>query len=285
MKKLNVCIFSFLLVAGSLFYSGTAAQADPALPLDCSDPAVGAPSELEQIDNPTLCVMTGVSAATGYDSLDTWSGVYVTSPNKTYTQVVGRLQVPTRNPNSCQGSTLASWVGIGGVHSQHLIQAGLTYVKGSSYPQAFYEVAGTKQGDNLTIFSMVLHPSDLVNMSVTYDRAMQRAELAVSNLTTGITRFQSVNIPDGEWDGTTAEWVDERLTITGAQGAYSTPLMDFGQNWWYGAKVMKSDGLWHSMASENNVIFDMESGLHQLAYPDTQFSQSMNFYDTFGMCQ
>ena len=247
----------------------------------CSDLILDAASNEAIVSNQSLCVMPGVTATTTYDTTGIWSGVNVSSPTRTYSQVVGRLLVPSRKPTSCAGSTLASWVGIGGVNSANLIQAGLAYVKGSSFPQAFYEISSASQPGALTIFNMVIKPGDTVHMSATFIRSVGIAELSVSDLATGISRTADIDVIDSTWDGTTAEWVDERLTLVSAQGTTTTPLVDFGTNAWFGAKVIKSDGLWHSMASENNVIFDMENGSHQLAHPDSGFLQSMNWLDSF----
>ena len=190
-----------------------------------------------------------------------WAGNLVTqagtidapSTTKTpYRSVTGIWKL-TKYANCDGGSSLASWVGLGGWHkngqtNNHLIQAGVVQWPPSSYYpaghplQAFWEIIwGPGANDDSHVVNLSVKPksTDRMFAEVDVDPDAGSAAFWVSDMTTGDSDNAFVpsdkrtppSVTPGRiqtaYDGSTAEWIDERPYL-----AYLPGLANFGfDNW------------------------------------------------------
>lgn len=146
-----------------------------------------------------------------------WAGYVATGG--TYTSVSGSWVVPTVQTNSSENVADATWVGIGGVTSTDLIQAGTEAIpnsQGDLVYQAWYE---TLPQDS-TAVPLSISPGDAVSVSIT-EIGQNRWEISFDNATTGKTYETSVNYASSL---SSADWIEEMpIEIGGVIG-----LDDFG---------------------------------------------------------
>lgn len=95
-----------------------------------------------------------------------WSGYYATVSSNLYIAAQGDYRQPTAGPTSCTGPQEVSWVGVGGVYSEALIQDG-TGISTSGGYYAWYEYLNTSGGGiPLTkLPSVTVHAGDRVTPS------------------------------------------------------------------------------------------------------------------------
>lgn len=147
-----------------------------------------------------------------------WSGYDATSGS--YTGVSGTWTVPQLAPNGASGVG-ATWVGIGGVGSRDLIQAGTQDVAsgtGQSQFQAWIEMlpAASQQAP------LAVSPGDSVTVSINEQDAGSGAWLiAFKNNSSGQTYQTTVHYDSSR---SSAEWIEE--APSGPNGV--VPLDDFG---------------------------------------------------------
>ena len=95
-----------------------------------------------------------------------WSGYYATVSSNLYIAAQGDYRQPTAGPTSCTDPQEVSWVGVGGVYSEALIQDG-TGISTSGGYYAWYEYLNTSGGGiPLTkLPSVTVHAGDRVTPS------------------------------------------------------------------------------------------------------------------------
>lgn len=158
------------------------------------------------------------STSTATSTALNWSG-YV-SEGGTYTQVSGTWVVPTVTATGGTSAD-ATWVGIGGVLSRDLIQAGTEAVpdaNGTIDYEAWYELlpAGSQT------VPLAVHPGDSISVSIREDGSASNEWLITfADNTTGATYATSV-----EYDSSlsSAEWIEEMPAGVGLR----VSLDDFG---------------------------------------------------------
>jgi len=152
-----------------------------------------------------------------------WSG-YVTPANSgSYTSVSGGWTVPTVS-NTNQLSTDVTWVGIGGITSSDIIQAGTQAIVNSSGPvtyEAWYELLpASTQTVPLTV-----HAGDSISVSIAEQGTATNTWLvSFRNNTTGQSYQLTVNYASTL---SSAEWIEE-LPATELTNSISLPLDNFG---------------------------------------------------------
>jgi Peptidase A4 family len=149
-----------------------------------------------------------------------WSGYAATSGGRTYTSVTGTWTVPQPTATGAPGVG-ATWVGIGGVNTHDLIQAGtqdMATGSGQSQYQAWIETL--PQASQQVPF--VVKPGDSV--TVTIDKqpsATNMWQISFKNNTTGQAYQKDVSYASSQ---SSAEWVEE--APSGPSGIL--PLDNFG---------------------------------------------------------
>lgn len=154
-----------------------------------------------------------------------WAG-YVDGGGE-YTAVSATWVVPeSRYPAGSTGEIAAdaAWVGIGGVHTKDLIQAGtqaLVDSTGATRYQAWYEtLPQVAQPVDLAV-----GPGDSVSVAVTY-LGQDLWHISFVNNSTG--ERLSLTIPYRS-SFSSAEWIQEAPSLALARGRAAMPLSDFGR--------------------------------------------------------
>jgi hypothetical protein len=153
------------------------------------------------------------------DVSQNWSGYAATGG--TYTAVSGTWTVPQFAPSSQAGAD-ATWVGIGGVNTRDLIQAGTQQtVSGSGSTQYQAWVETLPQASHPV--PLTVNPGDSVTISITQSpQAQDQWQVAFTNTTTGqtyqVTEHYSSSL-------SSAEWIEEAPSA--ARGR-QLPLDNFG---------------------------------------------------------
>ncbi len=145
-----------------------------------------------------------------------WSGYAATGG--TYTSVTGTWTVP-QSDGTTRFGTVAAWVGIGGVSSRDLVQAGTMQTSsgnGSVQYQAWIETL--PQPSHRVAFA--IKPGDSVTVSITEQQDDQWL-IDFKNNTTGATYQTTVNYTSSH---SSAEWVAEAPVA----GRRIAPLDNFG---------------------------------------------------------
>lgn len=205
-----------------------------------SNPTTFTPSQSGVLD----LIVTGESNNwAGYVSSPSSNGAVPPSPTGSITSVSADIILPP-----AVGGAGGIWVGIGGLSSTNLWQAGFAYLQAGGSPVAFYEAVGTGAPDE-----------PYYQWNYTY-YASDRVEVTVTSSSSGTDTFSVIDVTHGiRWNGdyphswtptlTAGDWVVEPksamgsgpyvfsdLQINGASsGAYSPYL---------GLEVEVSRGVW-----------------------------------------
>jgi hypothetical protein len=143
-----------------------------------------------------------VVLATSTGASYNWAG-YV-AEDGFYTAVSGTWIVPEVSPTDAELSGNATWVGIGGVDTHDLIQAGtqaLITAEGDVLYQAWYEMLPEPS----VPVSLRIRPGDEVTAAVTYS-GEGRWHISIANTTTGRAFSRDVEY---ESSFSSAEWIEE----------------------------------------------------------------------------
>ena len=146
-----------------------------------------------------------------------WSGYAATGGR--YTAVTGTWTVPEFKPDGAFGID-AAWVGIGGVRSRDLIQAGTEQTvtgSGSTQYEAWVEMLPRASRH----VALTVHPGDSVTVSIS-EQSLNDWLIAFQNNTTGQTYQETVAYTSSH---SSAEWVQEAPSA-GRGGVL--PLSNFG---------------------------------------------------------
>ncbi|MDM4761754.1 G1 family glutamic endopeptidase [Galbitalea sp. SE-J8] len=193
----------------------------------------------------------------------------------------GDFTLPARYA-SCTNSSLADWVGVGGFDgSTKLYQAGTAYLQNATTPVAWYEYLNSTGGISLTTTSLAVHAGDAIHAYVVMATSSGQTTFYVADNTTGQASSVVKTISAASYyDGSTVEWVDERLTYSGSL----TPLATFTSVGWHDAWSEHSDASFHSIAAGTDHEIGMYNGSTKLAQPDGGRTSSTSFTDNYHAC-
>jgi peptidase A4-like protein len=209
----------------------------------------------------------------GQDVSQNWSGYAATGGN--FTAVSGSWTVPQFAPSSQAGAD-ATWVGIGGVNTRDLIQAGTQQtVSGSGSTQYQAWVETLPQASHPV--PLTVNPGDTVSVAITQSpQAQDQWQVAFINNTTGQT-FQVTEHYTSSLSS--AEWIEEAPSA--ARGR-QLPLDNFGSiNFSQGSTV--KDGQTVSIADAGAQPITMQArGTGQSAKPSSLGADGGSFTVTQG---
>jgi hypothetical protein len=187
-----------------------------------------------------------------------WSG-YITQNAQSYTAVGATWVVPMPQ-SSVEAAADATWVGIGGVSSRDLIQAGTQALveDGQVEYRAWYELLPGSQ----RIIPLKVRGGDKVVVSVS-ERTTNKWNISFTNLTTGKT--YEINVPYIS-SHSSAEWIEE-MPATRIAGELSfIPLDNFGSVSFSGGYTF-ADGNQYTILSSGAQSITMGRGALSLATP------------------
>jgi hypothetical protein len=196
-----------------------------------------------------------------------WSGYAATGG--TYTAVTGTWTVPEFNATSPAGVD-AAWVGIGGVRSRDLIQAGTQQTvsgNGSTHYEAWIEMLPRSSRP----VPLQVHAGDSVTVSIT-EQSTNSWLIQFTNNTTGKTYETTQQYASSR---SSAEWVEE--APSGGRGGGVLPLDNFGTVQFNGGSTVK-DGQTVSIAGTGARAITMIGDSNQpLAVPSALGDDGASF--------
>jgi hypothetical protein len=183
-----------------------------------SQPQPSNPGGAPAPTNPTTPTTPSAPTAPGAQQSSNWAGY--TAAGSTFTSVSGSWTVPTVNAGSLYNvSADATWVGIGGVNTTDLIQAGTQAIVQGDQVQysAWWE---TLPQSSRTV-SLNVSPGDRMSVSIV-EQADSTWQITILDNTTGQSFRQNVSYNSSL---SSAEWIEEAPS-TGR--SMLIPLDDFG---------------------------------------------------------
>jgi hypothetical protein len=173
-------------------------------------------------------IFGGVNSGTSH----IWSGYvsYLAGETTHYSEAVGQWSEDFSGPTSCSGATHLTWVGVGGWATGQLLQVGT-----DQNNDAWYEWLGPN-GVPRQFFpnNLTVNAGDTIFAYVTYipqsdgGGAGGTAWFVVVDKTTDQYTIASLSNAGQDWDGSSAEFVDERTTF--ANGP--SPLANYYETLW-----------------------------------------------------
>jgi hypothetical protein len=214
---------------------------------------------------PTTRTDPGVpAAAAGSSSTSSnWSGYSATGGN--YTSVTGTWTVPTVSA-SAQGAD-ATWVGIGGIDANDLIQAGTQAT--ASGGEVAYEAWIEMLPASSRPVTLSVNPGDSVTVSITQKAAVAWT-IAMKNNTTGQRYSTDVTYRSSN---SSAEWVQEAPSV----GRGTIPLDNFGTLYFSGATAVRDGKTLDLNALAAQAITMINGARQPLAQPSTIGADGQSF--------
>jgi hypothetical protein len=218
---------------------------------------------LQPAPQPQTDTGTPASAAVTASTSSNWSGYSATGGS--FTSVTGTWTVPT--VSALIDGADATWVGIGGINTSDLIQAGTqaTVSSGGVTYDAWIEMlpAASKP------VSLSVNPGDSVTVSITQKSALEWT-IAMKNNTTGGAYNTTVQYRSSN---ASAEWVQEAPSVNRG----TVPLDDFGTLKFSGAAAVR-DGKALGLSALGAQAITMVNGARQaLAVPSVIGSDGTSF--------
>jgi len=196
-----------------------------------------------------------------------WSGY--ASTGGTYTQVSGTWSVPQFNPDN-RGGIDAAWVGIGGVRSRDLIQAGTQQtVSGAGHTQyqAWIEMLPRASRP----VPLQVHGGDSVTVDIS-EQSSNSWLIQFTNNTTGQTYSTTQQYASSH---SSAEWVEE--APSGGRGGGVLPLDDFGSVQFSNGSTTRNGQPLSIQAAGARAITMVGEGNRQLAIPSELGADGASF--------
>lgn len=186
---------------------------EPAIAVNAR-PASASPSGGVDSLTPAL---SNAAKATGYDSTN-WAGYVSTSGG--FTAISGSWTVPRPTGNGVSTSADATWIGIGGITTNDLIQVGTANqvtASGQVTSVIFYELL---PGSAITVSSVSVSPGDVVKASLAVNNGQWT--ITATNLTTGRSFATTIGYTSSF---SSAEWIQEDPSYS---GGVLVPFDNFG---------------------------------------------------------
>jgi len=196
-----------------------------------------------------------------------WSGYAATGG--TFTQVTGTWTVPQFNADN-PGGIDAAWVGIGGVRSRDLIQAGTQQMvsgQGRTQYEAWIEMLPRASRP----VPLQVHGGDSVTVDIS-ERASDEWLIHFTNNTTGQTFDTTQQYASSH---TSAEWVEE--APSGGRGGGVLPLDNFGTVQFSAGSTTKNGQSMSIAGAAAKAITMISSGNQALAVPSDLGSDGASF--------
>jgi hypothetical protein len=215
-------------------------------------------------------------------STNIWDGyISKVSSSTYYGAAQGEWIEDSIGSSSCSGATHLTWVGIGGFNSSKLLQDGTTQ---SNTP--WFEYLGANgTGVSITPFPNSISVKSGDKMEA-YDLYLNgTAYWTVDDLTTGAYTTANLSNMSSYYDGSSAEFIDERTTFSNGP----SPLANFGVTDWTQAEAATSTS-YKNMVPLSSLPSVYESSMinnatgHTLAVPNAEGSNGYAFQNTWKNC-
>ena len=203
-------------------------------------------------------------AAPVRDVSSNWSGYAATGGR--YTSVTATWTVP--QPSGSVAGADATWIGIGGVNTRDLIQAG-TQSMASGGGSVRYEAWIEMLPDTSQSVALTVRPGDSITATIT-EQASDSWLIMIKNNTTSRTYTNAVSYQSSR---SSAEWIEEAPS----SGRSVVPLNDFGVVTFSNASAVKN-GTTVSIADAGGTSIAMINGSRQtIAQPSKLTADGSGF--------
>jgi Peptidase A4 family len=227
-------------------------------------PTAAAPPSQTQPSAPSPAATSG---ATSHN----WSGYAATSG--TYTAVSGTWTVPQPSAANSTGGVGATWVGIGGVTSQDLIQAGTQDVTVGSQHQFQSWIETLPQASQQV--PLAVAPGDSVSVAITESAPGSGVwSIDMTNNTNGQSYQTTVHYTSSE---SSAEWIEEAPADQSGNTTVIAPLDSFGTVSFSGAAATKNGETVDLAQAGARAITLLNSASQPLAVPSDVASNGSSF--------
>lgn len=240
------------------------------VPTVCNLPAVAA------IGDPAEGEPSDPSAARRFYN---WAGFYTRDSSDHWKSVKAEYNQPDNFADPCTDSWEVSWVGLGGVDSNSLLQDGTGMHNGK---WAWYEYISPNNDSHIVQTTLSVSAGDHMHVETDYSPSGNKVTFFIQNQTTGGSRNVVVDgIGDAYYDGSHGDFIDERPTVSGS----FAPLRNFDHVHWTNAKVETKAGDWNSLGSESHRRVEMiaQGNGTRLAEPDP-LDTNTEFHDFWYHC-
>jgi hypothetical protein len=201
--------------------------------------------------------------------------------------VQGRYVQPESHPDSCRGSRLVTWVGLGELGpGEGLVQAGTGIDEDNDY-FAWFEWIRKGAPRSIQIHRIkpldgFIHPGDNMYVSLTYSQANHILNFYVANNTRKKAQAVVIKRFPGNvfYDGSSAEWIAERPSVH----RIAAPLKNFGSVTWRGARVLENDGDYVKAGNLPRTRINMKIGRRTLASSSPLTPDGKSFTSTWNRC-
>ncbi len=231
---------------------------------------------------PASVIAQGTSATTGQTpdfvpaedagTSANWAGYAAQKDGNVYTGVSASWTIPTVvATGTAPVQADATWVGVGGVVSRDLIQAGTQAVvqNGRVQYEAWYELLPDYQ----THISLPVHADDSISVSIS-EVAENNWSIVFVNNTTGKTYQKTLEYESSK---SSAEWIQE-MPVGGVGRVLSyLPLDDFGQVAFANANATVDGQVESAREADAQALTMVQGRGHLLARPSTFGSDGAGF--------
>lgn len=218
----------------------------------------------------SMCVMQKSAPIIGSFNEPNWAGVEA-SLRSDYRRAQGQARVPASLNGTCPDvSNLSLWVGVGGNPGSGLLQNGVsTYDLSYQSMFAWWEAISPSHDTQMVdVAGSWANPGDLTYLNTYYSLNAGNVQFTWYNLTTGnylptvyVSSYAGEPI-SGYYDGTTAEFIDERAYSNVTHGFED--LRAFGYLGWKEAYVARAQMADHYVSEFPYSLVEMygSSGTH-----------------------
>lgn len=211
-----------------------------------------------------------------------WSGTTENAPDA-WVAVSGNWVQSAAGSCGCgTGNTdEASWVGLGGYYTQSLIQAGTDMYGTPSNLYAWFEYLHPCEpyGCNVQevdLQNVTVAAGDSIHVFVSYETSSGSADCLVCSA--GSCQPMLMQLNSTYYDGSSAEWIDERPMYCQA-GCYK-PLTNFDYNNWSGFAEDNS-GIDYNIGTVPGLALTMIHANNQILAEPSNYNYNGNFTDTW----
>ena len=243
--------------------------------LNCAETST---QNTSQVNQPDYCL--AASPFYWYENDPHWSGFVVGGQSNLYSEVKAHIVTPVDRSVTCGDSYWGAWVGIGGYHTESLIQAGITNNPQVAGEYIFFIEYLNHDNQNLAIYVPSQSFKAGVNLliSVSFNQTTGRAMFYLIDYSTGKSYTRTTNGDvSSYYDGSSAEWINEKNGPT---------YFNFGTFNWTQAQVRLLNGTWVDFGSQPGHGIQVTNSNGDLLsspqfFPITSSSFSDKFYQCF----
>jgi len=204
-----------------------------------------------------------------YATSGNWSG-YVATGN--FVQVQGDFTQPTIATDCASNTYEGTWVGIGGwTGSNKLVQTGtgMDTINGRRHYDAWFEyLSAAHPNPPVYMNSLTINGGNSIHTYCSFQSSNNLFNAYIANNTNGTSQTALVDISASEYfDSSTAEWINERPTLSDGTISWLADLTKYGSHSWSTCQAYKNTGSWFNIASLAYSSIDMKRGTTTCASP------------------